>query len=173
MITENSLDLFKPFSKQNTGAKKVTGMNAVVYTRVSSKEQEDNFSLPYQKKVCEEFARRIGYNVLAFFGGTYESAKTDERKEFNRMLSFVKKSKEKIAHIIVYNEDRFSRTGANAIYITSELKKQGVVVVSATSPIDSTTPSGTLHQNIKFVFSQYDNDQRRERCMAGTKERLL
>jgi hypothetical protein len=37
---------------------------------------------------------------MGVFGGTYESAKTDERKEFNRMLSFVKKSREKIPTLL-------------------------------------------------------------------------
>jgi DNA invertase Pin-like site-specific DNA recombinase len=60
---------------------------------------------------------------MGYFGGTYESAKTDERREFNKMLAFVKKSKERIAYIIVYSVDRFSRSGTNAMYITDQLKK--------------------------------------------------
>src|SRR5688572_6693343 len=82
----------------------------VIYTRVSSQEQESNSSLPTQKKLCEEYAKRNGIVIKEYFGGKYESAKTDGRKEFKRMLSFVKKDKD-ISSIIVYNYDRFSRTG--------------------------------------------------------------
>jgi DNA invertase Pin-like site-specific DNA recombinase len=75
---------------------------------VSTKEQADNnMSLETQRKACEGFANRHVYNILGYFGGTYESAKTDERKEFSHMLSFSKKSKEKVAYIIVYSVDRF------------------------------------------------------------------
>ena len=110
---------------------------------------------------------------MGYFGGTYESAKTDERKEFNNMLSYVRKIKEKISYIIVYSVDRFSRSGANAIYIAEQLKKQGIIVYSVTQPTDASTASGSLQQNIQFIFSEYENQQRREKCMAGVKEMLL
>ncbi|HZB12248.1 MAG TPA: recombinase family protein [Chryseolinea sp.] len=106
-----------------------------MYTRVSTKEQADtNQSLETQKKYCLEYALKSGLNVLAFFGGTYESAKTDERNEFNRMIRFSRNQKEAVSHILVYSLDRFSRTGDNAIFISSELKKQGISIVSVTQP---------------------------------------
>src|SRR5579872_4268183 len=112
MNTNNDLTLFVRFAK-GSKAFKVKGSNCVIYTRVSTKEQADNnFSLETQKKACEQYARKCGYQIMGYFGGTYESAKTDERKEFNNMLSFVRKSKEKISYIIVYSVDRFSRSGA-------------------------------------------------------------
>ncbi len=165
--------LFEQFAKGKKQTLVKTG-NCVIYTRVSTKEQADNnMSLDTQKKTCEQFAVKNNYTVLGCFGGTYESAKTDERKEFNRMLHFVKKSKEKISFIIVYSVDRFSRSGGNAIYITEQLKKQGVMVLAVTQPTDTTTPSGSLQQNIQFIFSEYDNQLRKEKCMAGVKEALL
>jgi site-specific DNA recombinase len=116
---------------------------------------------------------KTGKLTLGFFGGTYESAKTDERKEFNRMIRFVKNQKEGVSFILVYSLDRFSRTGDNAIFISSELKKRGISIVSVTQPIDVSTHSGVLQQNIQFIFSKYDNDLRREKCIAGMREKLL
>ena len=151
-----------------------TTVNAVIYTRVSSKEQADtNQSLETQKKYCLQYALKNNLDVLGFFGGTYESAKTDERKEFNRMIRFVKNQKEGVSFILVYSLDRFSRTGDNAIFISSELKKRGISIVSVTQPIDVSTHSGVLQQNIQFIFSKYDNDLRREKCIAGMREKLL
>ena len=168
-----NLELFSQFAtgkKDNTAKLK----KAVVYTRVSTKEQADNnLSLDTQKKACLAFAQKHGYETMEYFGGTYESAKTDERKEFNKMLAYVKRRNEKIGYIIVYSVDRFSRSGANAIYIANELKKMGIAVLSVTQPTDTMTSSGALQQSIQFIFSQYDNDLRREKTMAGTKEKLL
>ncbi len=165
--------LFDSFAKR----KKMQGMrsnNCVIYTRVSTKEQADNnMSLGTQRKICEQYANKGGLQIMGYFGGTYESAKTDERREFNKMLAFVKKSKERIAYIIVYSVDRFSRSGTNAMYITDQLKKQGIVVYAVTQPTDASTASGSLQQNIQFIFSEYDNQLRREKCMAGVKEKLL
>ncbi len=172
---DDSLTIFEQFSKgRKSKEKSQSSFNSVIYTRVSTKEQADNNqSLETQLKACIQLAAQNKFAVLGKFGGTYESAKTDERKEFNKMLDFVRKSKEKISYIIVYSVDRFSRSGANAIYIANELKKEGISVLSVTQPTDTKTASGTFQQNIQFIFSQYDNDLRKEKCIAGTKERLL
>jgi site-specific DNA recombinase len=171
----NEFDLIQSFAKGKASDNtKQSVKNAVIYTRVSTKEQADtNQSLETQKKYCLQYALKHDLNILGFFGGTYESAKTDERNEFNRMIRFVKNQKEGVSAILVYSLDRFSRTGDNAIFISSELKKQGISIVSVTQPIDVSTHSGVLHQNIQFIFSKYDNDLRREKCIAGMKEKLL
>lgn len=84
--------------------------SAVIYTRVSSKEQAmTNLSLHFQKQAIQEYAAKYDFNILAEFGGTYESANTDGRKEFVRMLKFIEENKGKISHILVYTLDRFSR----------------------------------------------------------------
>jgi site-specific DNA recombinase len=171
----NQFELINSFAKGTVSDNsKQTQRNAVIYTRVSTKEQADtNQSLETQKKYCLQYALKHDLNVLGFFGGTYESAKTDERNEFNRMIRFVKNLKEGVSAILVYSLDRFSRTGDNAIFISSELKKQGISILSVTQPIDVSTHSGVLQQNIQFIFSKYDNDLRREKCIAGMKEKLL
>ena len=148
--------------------------NCVIYTRVSTKEQADNnLSLETQKKGCEAYVIKNRYSVLAYFGGTYESAATDERKEFQKMIAFAKKQKSKVNHIIVYSLERFSRTGDNAIWLSRQLRELGISIISVTQPIDTSNPSGVLQQNILFLFGQYDNDLRKQKSMAGTKEKLM
>lgn len=128
----NDLNIFQQFGKGEIKTVR-SSSNAVIYTRVSSREQSlTNQSLATQKKYCVEYAQKYGFNILGFFGGTYESAQTDERKEFNRMLKFVKNQKEMVGSIIVFSLDRFSRTGDNAIFISSELRKMGISILSVT-----------------------------------------
>ncbi len=147
--------------------------NTIIYTRVSSKEQAlTNLSLETQKKHCLQYALNHDLNVVGLYGGTYESAKTDERKEFNRMLNYIQTHKEKVSFILVYSLDRFSRTGGNAIFISSELKRSGVSILSVAQQIDTDSHSGKLQESIHFIFSQYDNDLRREKCIVGMKEKL-
>ncbi len=166
------LALFKQFAPTVPQEFK-PGNNAVIYTRVSSAEQEDNTSLASQKKHCELYAKRRNLNIVGYFGGTYESAKTDDRKEFNRMLSFVKRSKN-INYIIVYSYERFSRSGINGASIADELlKKYGVITLAITQELDPTTPSGSFQQKILFLFGQMDNELRRDKVVTGMKELLL
>ncbi|MDP2388364.1 MAG: recombinase family protein [Bacteroidota bacterium] len=130
-------------------------------------------SLDTQKSACEKYAKENHYRILGQFGGTYESAKTDERIEFNNMLKFVRRSKEKVSFILVFSVDRFSRSGANAIYIAEQLKNVGVNLISVMQPADISTPSGALQQNIQFIFSEYDNQLRREKTITGMRNMLL
>lgn len=168
-----NISFLQQFAKGKQPEQSVTGLNAVVYTRVSSKEQADtNKSLEWQKKYCEDYSAKNKFKIEGYFGGTYESAQTDERKEFSRMIRFVKNHRQKISFILVYSLDRFSRSGENAIYISSELKKIGVQIVSVTQPMDASTHTGTLQQNIHFIFSKYDNDLRRQKCVDGMREKL-
>ncbi len=148
--------------------------NAVVYTRVSSKEQADkNLSLESQRNAIEEYASRNSFLIAEFFGGTYESAKTDGRKEFLRMLNYVKKSKGKITHILVYILDRFSRTGGGAIQLAEDLReKYGVDIIAVTQPADTSNAGGVLQQSMQFIFSKYDNDLRRLRAIKGMSDKL-
>src|SRR4051812_4634864 len=151
-----------------------TNKTAVFYTRVSSKEQADtNLSLDFQKKAIEDYATRNGFTTVAYFGGTYESAKTDGRKEFQRMLEYIRNNQGKISHILVYTLDRFSRTGGGAIKLAEELReKYGVSVFAVTQPADTSNASGVLQQSIHFIFSQYDNQLRKQRAVAGMKEKF-
>ena len=174
-MKQNKDVLLKKFAKgQQTEKTESEVLNCVIYTRVSSKEQmETNQSLEWQKKYCDEYAIKNKLNIKGYFGGTYESAKSDERKEFNRMLKFVRASREEITYILVYSLDRFSRTGDSAIYIASELKKVGVNILAVTQPIDTNSHAGALQQNIQFIFSKYDNDLRRQKTIDGMREKLL
>lgn len=147
--------------------------NALVYTRVSSKRQEDNMSLDTQLKIINEYVEKHSYNVVEYFGGTYESADSDERREFIKMMKCAKSSKHKISTIIVFKYDRFSRTGPNAIYLSHNLKEMGISVISVTEPINLENPSGELHQGMIYLFAQFENNTRRERCVLGMKEKLL
>ena len=174
MKIEHSL-LTSRFGKLSpTYVKQKSTSNVVVYTRVSTKEQADkNLSLSTQKRTIEEFANRHSLNIVSFFGGTYESAKTDGRKEFKRMLEFIKSHKGQVSQILVYTLDRFSRTGGAAIKLASDLReKHGISVFAVTQPTDTSNPSGVLHQNIQLLFSEFDNQQRRQRVIAGMTEKF-
>jgi len=166
------LEVFEQFAKKEKGRIIGKSDTAVIYTRVSSKEQFDNnASLTTQLKYCQEYAIRKKLEVIEYFGGTYESAKSDERREFQKMLSYVKRRKN-IGYIIVYSYDRFSRTGANGAYISGQLKKQGVAVMSATQEIDVTTSAGTFQENLFHMFSHFDNQIRRDKSITGMQEKL-
>ncbi|WP_425414410.1 recombinase family protein [Olivibacter sitiensis] len=164
---------FDTFAKGKKEPKAMkSSKDCVIYTRVSSQQQADNLSLATQLKACTLYAERMQYNIAATFGGTYESAETDERKQFTAMISFVKRFKGKISYILVYSLERFSRND-NSIWLTNELRKLGIEIISVTQPIDTSNASGQMQQKMLFLFGEFDNQLRRQKCMAGIKEMLL
>lgn len=167
-------NLLDQFAKGASTQRIRTVKSAVIYTRVSSKEQADNnHSLQSQLKLCVQYAEDKNIPVLAVFGGTHESAKTDERKEFQRMLKFVRASKGQVSHILMYHLDRFSRSGIDALYISDQLAKNGVELLSILNPVDTSTESGKFQQHMQLLFANYENNTRKAKCMDGMREKLL
>jgi site-specific DNA recombinase len=175
MNQSNQLDNFLTFAKSSKSkTPKVEGTNVVIYTRVSSKEQADkNLSLETQLTAIDAYAVRNNLKVQAYFGGTYESAKSDGRKEFMRMLDYIKKHKGQIKQLLVYSIDRFSRTGGGAIKLTTDLRElYGVNVLAITQPTDTSNPTGVFSQNMQLLVSQYDNDLRKLKTVEGMKTKF-
>ena len=99
-------DVLSQFGKgEKTELKK--GGRAVIYQRVSSREQEDGFSPETQLEHCYEWSGKHNYQVVKCFEGEHESAKSDaNRKRFNTMLRFVKDKKnlQTIIQIMIMKE---------------------------------------------------------------------
>ena len=155
MNDSNNLEILKGFAKGKDNIAKKGG-RAVIYSRVSSKEQVEGFSLEVQMEKCEDYAKRKGYVVVERFGGTYESGKSDkERKEFNKMLKYVKAKKNYIDAVIVYSTSRFSRSGSTTII--EELKACNIPVLSASTDYDPREISGEMMQGMELLNARIDN----------------
>jgi site-specific DNA recombinase len=175
-MTKNETDyaLFEQFLPRKAKEIKDSGVAyALVYTRVSSREQfEKNGSIESQEKLCTRLAEQMNIPILKRFGGCFESAKSEERRQFQKMMEFIRKSKENIKYIIVSDNDRFSRTGANAIYLAEQLRKKGIQIVASSSPMDTMTSIGAFQQNIQLLFSHFDNQMRREKTIRGMTQKF-
>ncbi len=168
---ETTQHLLGQFGKKSDRVNFIDGGSSIIYTRVSGREQEKNMSLSWQKKYCEELCTRNGYDVVAYFGGTFESAKTDERKEFKKMIDFIKKGKTKVSNLVVYSLDRFSRAGST--WLIDQLRGWGVRIISVTQPADSNTANGRWYQKMQLLIAELDNEQRKDKCVTGMREKLL
>ena len=71
-------------------------VGAVIYVRVSTKEQTENLSLPTQLRACEEYCRRQGYEVLERFHEEGESAKTTDRSQLQNLLTYCRLNKGRV-----------------------------------------------------------------------------
>ncbi len=82
--------------------------NTIIYTRVSSKEQErDGFSIPAQIKLLKKYAEDNNFHVVKIYEES-ESAKGSGRKQFNEMLDYIIANPE-IKYLLCEKTDRLSR----------------------------------------------------------------
>src|SRR6185437_5319676 len=90
--------------------------SAVIYTRVSSREQEqEGFSLDAQSKILREYASRNGFEIIRAFEDV-ETAKTAGRKHFGEMVAFFRRNRS-CRILLVEKTDRLYRNFRDAVTI--------------------------------------------------------
>src|SRR5205823_6130849 len=146
-------------------------VGAVIYVRVSTKEQTENLSLTTQLKACKDYCERQTFHVPARFREEGESAKTAERTELQKLLQFCRLNKGRVHFVVVFNLTRFARDKYDHFALRSHLQSLGISLRSATEPIDDTS-TGKLMEGVLAAFAQFDNDVRSDRTRAGMKAAL-
>jgi site-specific DNA recombinase len=105
-----------------SGSKLPLMVGAVIYVRVSTKEQTENLSLPTQLRACEEYCRRQGYEILERFHEEGESAKSTDRSQLHNLLTFCRSNKGRVHFVIVFNLTRFARDKYDHCALRSHLQ---------------------------------------------------
>ena len=141
---------------------------AVIYCRVSTKDQVENFSLLTQEKACRDYCARNSFTVDKVFVEEGESAKTVNRPQFQKMLAYCREHKTKVTCLVVYAVSRFTRSSHDHLQTRALLAVLGVSLRSVTEPFDESS-QGKLMESILASFAQFDNDMRAERTVAGMK----
>ena len=146
-------------------------MNAVIYCRVSSREQVEGTSLESQQLACEEYARARNIHVLRVFVEQGESAKFADRTELLLLIEFCRENKGRVNTLLVWKVDRFARNVADHFSVKATLQRYGVDIASVTEPIDE-KPEGKLMETILAGFAQFDNDIRATRTVQGMRRKI-
>lgn len=144
---------------------------AIVYLRVSTEEQVDNFSLDTQEGICKKEAEKRKYEIVETFREEGRSAKTIlGRPVLISLLEYARKNKNKFQALFVYRLDRISRQTSDYLAIRKKLSECGVTIISATEPTGD-SPTEKLVETILAGFAQLDNDIRSERARNGLRAR--
>jgi len=140
-----------------------------LYLRVSSEEQKTNFSLENQEKFCNEKAERLGYKIIKKYSDD-ESARTTDRPQFLKMLSYIKSNK--IDAVIVYHSSRFSRNVLDFLLIKQDLSRHGTIILSCTEEnIGQDNPESNLISIVLSAINQYDNENKARASSNGLRRR--
>lgn len=101
-------------------------MKAILLARVSSKEQEEGQSIPAQERRLREYAEKKGLIIDQVIKIT-ESSTKDTRKEFEKILVQIRKSKEIVA-LVADTIDRVQRSFKESV-VLEELRREGKVEI--------------------------------------------
>ena len=144
-------------------------MTAVIYARYSSDNQREE-SIEGQIRECTAYAEKNGFTVVKHYIDRAISAKTDNRPQFQQMI---KDSERGIFDvIIVWKLDRFARNRYDSARYKTQLKRNGVKLVSATEVI-SAGPEGIILESVLEGYAEYYSADLSEKVVRGMTENTL
>ena len=127
-------------------------VSAVIYTRVSSKDQEkEGFSIPAQQRLLRDYAVAKGFRVDAEFIDI-ETAKRAGRQQFGQMVAWLKKHKTCRA-ILVEKTDRLYRNLKDYVLL-DELDLEIHLVKEGSVICDESRSSDKFMHGIKVVMAK-------------------
>ncbi len=150
--------------KVNRNRKIPPRKTAVIYARFSCSKQREA-SIEDQLRICTEWCMANGYIMVGQYCDRAASGRTDDRPEFQRMISNAGESE----IVLVYMMDRFSRDIYDAPIYKKRLKDKGVRVVSATESMPD-GPESMLMESIYEALAAMESahiGQRTRRGMEG------
>ena len=150
-------------------------MKALIYARVSSKEQEETgYSLPSQEKLLLDYAQKHGFEVVKNFAISESASGQKQREVFTAMLGYA--SKHGVQVIICEKVDRLTRNLKDAVsvneWIAQDPNRQIHFVKENCILSKESRSNEKFIWNIKVSVAQYYIDNLSEETRKGLKEKV-
>lgn len=144
-------------------------MKAAIYARYSSHAQREE-SIEGQLRVCRDYARHAGCDVIKEYIDRAMTATSDQRPAFQQMIA--ESAAGGFDVVLVYALDRFARDRYDAAVYRKKLKDNGVRIISVTQPIDD-SPEGVLIESLLEGLAEYYSKNLARGVMRGMRENAL
>ena len=139
---------------------------AIIYTRVSTDEQNNGYSPADQKDKLYKYCENKNIEVVGFFHDD-ESGKSFNRPEWKKIMTFLKRNKNTVDYIYFLKWDRFSRNATEAYAEIAKLKKLNVEPRAIEQPLDLQIPEQKVLLAIYLTTPEVDNDRRALNILQG------
>lgn len=148
---------------------------AVIYARVSSKDQEkEGYSIPAQLELLRKYAQREGYQVLQEFSEA-ETAKQTGREQFAAMVDFLKKRK-KPAALLVEKTDRLYRNLEDFVLLNTLTKDLRLEIHKVKENMVMTAESQSFEKfidGLNVLMAKRYVDNLSEEVAKGRRQKVL
>ncbi len=153
--------------------KSTKGLDATIYARVSSKEQErEGYSIDAQLRLLRKYASEEGLEVVREFQEA-ESAKGAGRKVFNEMLAFLKANPQ-VRYLLCEKTDRLSRNFKDIATLDQLMNDQGLVILLVKENAELSKDSKSHEKfmfGIKALMAKNYVDNLSEEVKKGMREK--
>lgn len=148
---------------------------AIIYCRVSSKEQEETgYSLDAQEKLLKDYAKSKGFTVEKIYRISESASSDKQRKIFSEMMGFLKKRGNNT--LLCEKTDRLTRTRRDAVVIDDWVKENTdrcVHFVKENFILDKNSRANEKFiWGIKVEVAQYYTNNLSEEVKKGQKEKI-
>jgi len=146
-----------------------TPRRAAIYTRVSSAQQEDNYSLATQEAACRDKAAALGYEVIGVTTDVMTGAELWERQGLSAVRALVQAGA--VDAIICHTPSRLSREPEHRMYLAVECKRHDAEIIFVIGGHDD-TPEGQLLDSVTSYVDKMERIAFRERSQRGLRARM-
>lgn len=146
---------------------------AIILARVSSKEQEDGYSIEAQKYRLQEYCMRKGLEILQIFE-LVESSTIGPRQKFMEAIKFAKSQKETIA-VVADKVDRLQRSFKESALLNELINDEKIELhfhVENCVIHRNSTSSEKLMWNMNVVMAQSYVDSLRDNVNRSIAQKL-
>ncbi len=141
-----------------------------IYARVStSRQAEQDLSLPDQIAQAESFSTAKGWTVVERFIEPGASATDDRRPEFQKLIDTAMIADRPIDIILVHSMSRFFRDQFQSEFYIRKLRKAGVEVISITQPFEN-DPTGNMMRQFLGLFDEYQSKENAKHTLRAMRE---
>lgn len=135
-------------------------MRVGIYAGVLTHDQQ---TLSMQIEQMRRYVENRQWKLTIEFEEVGSGAKTRPKRE--ELLKMARRRE--LDAIVVWKLDRFGCSMADLVMTLNELREIGVVFVSLTESLDSSTPSGRAMAGMLSTYAEFESDIIGERVKAG------
>lgn len=143
-----------------------------IYTRVSTAQQVDGYSLDAQKDKLRKYAEYQEMAIVGEYSDEGKSGKnTQGRPEFTQMLEDIQNKKDNVSYVLVFKLSRFGRNAADVLSSLQLMQDFDVNLICVEDGIDSSKDAGKLMISVLSAVAEIERENIRVQTMEGRKQK--
>lgn len=145
-------------------------MRVALYARYSAGPRQTDQSIEGQVRDCTDFCKQKGFEIVELYADRHISGKTDERPEFQRLITDSKKNK--FEGVVVWKTDRFARNKYDSAIYKRQLRQAGIQIFYARESIPD-GPEGIILESLMEGLAEYYSAELAQKIKRGMHESAL